>query len=409
MRRSATIASFLAVVGAWIVVFTPAVLTLSLRMREIDPQNFLDAYPAALTAGWLTLMASLVAVGWIGDRLTQHLGSRPTIARWGVFLLAFCGLGLAFAPTNQLVTLAWILLQVPAAMVISSALALGGRTAATHNGGLISGLLGAASILALLAGSLLVTLFNENLTIGMTVSSLLGAALAIPLMFVPNNTVTLTPTHGEPIPGKTFHYLKVFWVIFLMSSFLLSWGTSTANGFIVALLENLSRIEYEDIALVSALAIALASMSAVAASIMSGVYARSPKMAVLVWVAGAILTATSIASLLQGPTGTVLYLVAVALGTGFGMSNGVEVILVLKLKPQLQSVGGNLSVFTAVTTVPYVLVPATAALLLRQNTRAGLENLFGLAAINVALGALLLAVFLLVVRLPSAESHHRPR
>ena len=63
----------------------------------------------------------------------------------------------------------------------------------------------------------------------------------------------------------------------------------------------------------------------------------------------------------------------------------------------------NLSTLTSVTTVPYVRVPAVAAVLLSTDTEAGLVHLFTIAAVSVGLGALIFAAFLAVLRLPTGE------
>ena len=66
--------SLLALIGAWLAIFTPAVFSLSLHMREFDSGNFLHTYPITLVEGWLTLMVSLVLFGILRDRLAKRVG-----------------------------------------------------------------------------------------------------------------------------------------------------------------------------------------------------------------------------------------------------------------------------------------------------------------------------------------------
>jgi MFS family permease len=408
MRKSTSAVSFLALIGAWLAIFTPAVLSLSLRMREFDSENFLDIYPITLAMGWLTLMISLVLFGILGDRLAQRVGTRRFIAQWGVVLLIIAGIGLATAPTNLWITIAWIFLQLPAAMLVSTALAVGGGSASTQQRGVVSGLVGAASIVALLLGSLVITALADNIGAGILVSTLVGAGLATPLMFIRENPAPALLESSSQRRVSRAQKLIVLWTVFLISSFLLAWSTSTANAFIVALIENLSTIAAVDIATTASIAVAMASVAAIAASILSGIVARSARNAALHWIAGTLVTATSIFILASIPQGFSLYGAAIALGIGFGTANGVEVTLALHLRPSGGAVGKNLSLLTSVTVVPYVLVPAIATIALRGNTETGLENLFTLAVITAVIGAALLSLALLLIRRTNEELRHTP-
>lgn len=408
MRRSTGVVSFLALIGAWLSIFTPAVLSLSLRMRELDSENFLDTYPVTLAAGWLTLMVSLLVFGSLGDRVAERLGSRLLIARWGVILLIIAGIGLAVAPTNQWITFAWIFLQIPAAMVVSTALAVGGGSASAKQRGVVSGLFGAASIVALLFGSIVITALADRVGVGILVSTLLGAGLAIPLAFIKERPAPpLLQSESSP-PENRGQRMMALWIVFLVSSFLLSWTTSTANAFIVALIENLSTIDVADVATQASIAVALASIATVISSILSGIVARSPRLAAIHWITGTLVTAASIFFLAFMPQGAALFIAAIAFGIGFGAANGVEVTLALFLRPSGRAVGKNLSLLTSVTTVPYVLVPAVAAFALTSDTSAGLQYLFTVAVITAAIGAALLAFAFLVIRRTNEEPHHKP-
>jgi MFS family permease len=406
MRRSPSVVSFLALIGGWLAIFTPAVLSLSLRMMEFDSENFLDTYPVALAAGWLTLIASLVFFGALGDRLAQRRGSRALIARWGVALLIIAGVLLAAAPTNQWVIAAWLFLQIPAAMVISTALAVGGGSATRQQRGVVSGLVGASSIVALLVGSLVIAILADNVGAGILVSTLIGAALAIPLALLKEHPAPSRLESEPPRIARRNGKLTLVWIVFLASSFLLAWSTSTTNGFIVALIENFYAFDAADIAATAAIAVALASVAAITASILSGIVAQTPRKAAIQWIAGTLVTAASIFILTFLPQGAWLFIAAIALGLGFGMANGVEVTLTLNLRPSGASVGKNLSLLTSATTIPYVLVPAIAAIALANDTKAGLENLFTLAVVAAVAGAALLVLALFVIRRPIEELLH---
>ena len=74
LRKSTSAVSFLVLIGAWLAIFTPGVLSLSLHIREFDSENFLYTYPITLVEGWLTLMVSLVLFGILRRRFTKRVG-----------------------------------------------------------------------------------------------------------------------------------------------------------------------------------------------------------------------------------------------------------------------------------------------------------------------------------------------
>lgn len=272
---------------------------------------------------------------------------------------------------------------------------------------MVFGLFGAASIVALLFGSVVITALADKVGVGILVSTLLGAGLAIPLVFIKERPAPpLLQSESSP-PENRGQRMMALWIVFLVSSFLLSWTTSTANAFIVALIENLSTIDVADVATKASIAVALASIATVISSILSGIVARSPRLAAIHWITGTLVTAASIFFLAFMRQGAALFIAAIAFGIGFGAANGVEVTLALFLRPSGRAVGKNLSLLTSVTTVPYVLVPAVAAFALTSDTSAGLQYLFTVAVITAAIGTALLALAFLVIQRTNEELHHK--
>lgn len=72
-------------------------------------------------------------------------------------------------------------------------------------------------------------------------------------------------------------------------------------------------------------------------------------------------------------------------------ANGVEFTVVLLSRRDRTELGSDFGLFTAVTSAPYVLVPALATLLLARDARAGVLFLFTLAGALAVVAALTVA------------------
>ncbi len=403
----------LGVLGGWLAIMAPAVVTVALRLSTFDPSGMPSFYALMLAAGWLTLLVSLITLGQVSDLLLRRSGSRVLLARVGVPLIGVGGLLLAIAPTPGWLLAAWIVAQVPSAAVITTALAEGGDLTPARRRGLTSGLVGAASIIALLLGSTLVRLLGDFTGLAFLVPALLGAVAAAPLLFEPSPQASSSKVQssskvessaavpaeqsasGSASIGRAF---VIAWPIFVAASFLLSWATSTTNGFVVTFIQYVARALGDSIASTTTGAVILATGVAIIASLVAGPLFGTNGRGAFAWTAGAVLSCASLVLMLASPTGALFFTAAAVFGLGFGIANGVELSIVLALRPVHEHLGRDLGLFTAATTAPYVLVPVVATVALADDPRSGVLLLFGLAAVLAAVGAVLTAMINQAVR-----------
>ena len=377
------------VLGGWLTIMAPAVVTIALRLRDFDESGLPTFYARTLTVGWLTLLVALILAGRLGDRIYAHLGSRVLLARVGVPLFAITGLFLALAPTPNWLLAAWIAVQIPAALVVTTALAESGDHVSVSRRGIASGLVGASAILALLLGTTLVRLTGESTTWSFLLPALLGTLFALPLMITVPDTAAPSETSISRFRGISAQQLGLLWFLFLAASFLLSWSTSTTNGFVVTFVQYVLLAPAYEISTTSTTAVILAATLATSASLFFGWLSRGGQRGPRLWVLGASLCAGALALMVLAPSPLSFLLAAAVFGVGFGTANGVELSVVLNLRDSDDHLGQDLGVFTAVTTAPYVLVPALASVLLTGDTESGTRMLFGLASCVALLGALM--------------------
>ena len=387
MRQRATVAKIaLSVLGGWLVVMPGAVLTVALRMREFDPSGLPSQYSAILAAGWLTLIASLIAFGSAGDALQRRGRSRIALVRIAVPILVILGSGLALSATPWQLGVMWALVQIPAAAIITSALALSGDVVDVNRRGMLSGLIGASSIVSLLVGSIVVRALQANVGLAFVALTLVGAACIVPLALRP--PPHLERTHSERrIPGSTGFGWRSAWVVFTLASLLLSWSTSTVNSYVVLFIEYVGDVAATDVANTSTRAVTAATLTAITASVLSGLLLRGRRSAAATWAVAAVVVSGSVASFLAFPSPTGFIASAIGLGAGFGIANGVELGLLLFLRHEQGRLGRDLGIFNAATSVPYILVPATATALLAANVEDGLRTMFVSASLVTIAGA----------------------
>lgn len=396
-----TNSAFAGLIGGWVAVMTPAVLIIALKMREFEESGQPNMLAVTLLTGWLALMVALVVMGRLSDQLFMRTGSRIALIRTGAPLLVLVSCGLAFSSSSRWLTVAWILAQIPAAMIITTALAVGGGVAQMQKRGLISGLLGAAPIIGLLFGSVMVGVLTTNTSIMFVLTALFGALLSVPLMLTKATQQNREP---EDVPRRVAdhnaHALLWVWVLFLFASFLLSWTTSTTNTFVVEFISQAIQDTDSNISTIASIAVAVASSAAIISSISFGTLAKNSRRAQFTWIAGAAISATSIFLLSSAESTLVIYIAALLFGIGFGAANGVEVSITLVARPQVNELGQNLGLLNAITSAPYILVPAIAALVWQSADGYKVGPMFLISAVTALLGA----VIFIAAKLPRTES-----
>lgn len=390
-QRSAVVKIALAVLGGWLAIMPASVLTIALRFREFDASGLPSQYSATLALGWLVLIAGLIGFGQAGDALERRGRSRILLVRWAVPLVAISGIALAVASTPTELALAWTIAQLATAATVTSALALSGSTIQVASRGLLSGLIGAASIVALLIGSVVVRALQHDLALAFIACAAVGAVLATPLALRPPVRLDSGPNIDRRHTASTHRRWLSAWALFTAASFLLSWTTSTTNSYVVLFVENVSATSAADVANVATRAVTFATIAAIIASILGGLVMRGRRSAAIMWSAAAVVVALALVGLLARPSEGGIVGFATLFGAGFGLANGVELGLLLFLRHSPGKLGRDLGIFNSMTAVPYVLVPGVATAWLAGDPTAGVRGIFALASILGLVAAVITA------------------
>lgn len=373
----------LAVLGGWLMVLPGSVVVVALRLDQLGADA--TGYSLTLAAGWTVLVVSLIVCGRLGDRVRDRSGSRVMVGKLAMPVAAACAMFLASADSVVVLSSAWVALQVPAGALIATAVGLAADAAPVRRRGLMSGLVGIAPVLSVLVGSLFISALDPNIALASGLLILVGIALALPAMLM-RSLSAMEP--GAEVAARTRGTVAVFsrmWILFLLADFLLSWSTATGNGYLVLVLESLSGA-VDDVATRATFLITVATGAAVVCALVAGLVSRRAVVAKSVFAAGTLAVGLGLVLTVMIPTDGGLAFAAVLFGAGFGAANGSEFAVALSIRGTVSS-GSDLGLLNAVTSVPYILVPLVASMVLAGDEASGLLVLYVGGASLAVLGS----------------------
>ena len=369
------------------------VITLALCIDQLTGTSGSSEYSLILGAGWLTLILALEVMGRLSDKLFVRTGNRSMLIWFGAIGTVLLGLAFASVNTLALTAIIWCALQFPAAAIVSTSLALSVHNGESPRQGLASGLVGGAPVFSVLIGSLLVTALELEPRTMFLATCILGAVAATPVALkgkpasplATNDSVAANQINvGFTTPSPRN------WRNFLIAAFLLSCSTSATNGYIIAYARNILDLDTTAATSLAGYMVLIAATASITIGIVTGHFVRKARRVMVAYAVAAIITGLSIVLLLALPTSGSALVAALLFGLGFGAANGLEITIFKINHKDVSNAGKRLSTFTSVTTAPFVLVPAIAAVLMRSGHADGITQLWILGAVCAAAAALVM-------------------
>ena len=381
------IAPFLGVFAGWLIVMPGSVITLALRIDELESNS--SSYSFALAAGWLSLMLGLEISGRASDHLHLRTGTRTPMLWFGILGTIVTGISASNANTALTLTIAWCLMQVPASAIIATSLAIAAETVSDAKQGLSSGLVGGAPVLALLLSTVAAQVLELSATSSFLLSAIAGALLVLPLALKKSHSINAIDQHEEvPVEVEPLPIHNRFWMRFLLAGFLLSFATSSANGYLVAYTTDVLHLDHDSSATTVATLVLIATLLSLISGLLSGRFARTKTHAVTTYITASIIVGLGISSMALIPVTHFAYVGAALFGIGFGAANGLELSLFIHSKSGAKYTAQQLGTFTGATTAPFVLVPVVATFIV-DGSKNGVIHLW-LAGSACALAAAVL-------------------
>lgn len=360
-----------AYLGVWMAALTPIIVTLPMRVRQIDPQNYVADLSSILAAGALLAMLANPFFGRLSDRTTSRFGMRKPWLLVGV-AAGFVGFGiLAFIPSIPAIAVGWCLAQVSVNILLAITTALLPDQIPAEQRGRISGYLSMCMTVAPTAGAFLAKQFVEApawMFLAPAVIMALGAL---------NLALVLKDRHmesGSVPPYSVGDFFRSFWVDWLKhTDFSWIWLSRFLRFFSLAILMSyqayfvadhlgMNREQTSAIIVMSTIINAVMGViGANAAGILSDFFKRRKTLltlASLTYAAGLVLLAFADSEM-------IFYVAIGFTGIGHGAFIALDFAVVSEVLPDAETQSAkNLGVFNMANALPQSIAPALAPMLL---------------------------------------------
>ncbi len=363
----------LAYVGMWMALLTPSVLTLAIKVRQVNPDGAVGSLSLVLGVGAAVALAANPFFGRLSDRTTSRFGMRRP---WMVGGAAFGCLGLlivALAPNVAVVLVGWCLAQLAFNALGAPLAAVLPDQVPAEQRGRVSGFLGVALSVGLVGGAFLAQALSESAFLMFMAPAAVCVILVFILAFFVLDDRRLDLSRRPP-PYTAREFLGSFWVNPVrhsdfgwawLSRFLLYMAVATLLTYqVFYLIEHLGVSEGRVPRLVFINTVVFnvgLAVFGIAGGSLSDLAGGRRK--VFIWVSAvAFALGTGVISL-AGSFAAFLAGVAVC-GVGIGVYLAVDLALVSQVLPTPEDSSKDLGVFAIAGTLPQSVAPAIAPIFL---------------------------------------------
>ncbi|WP_406689915.1 MFS transporter [Saccharopolyspora sp. ID03-671] len=385
----------IAYLGLWVALITPVVVSLAVRVQQIDPDGKEGSLALVTGVGALLALIANPFFGRLSDRTTSRFGMRRP---WLVGGALAGTLGLAVVSTAQgvpVLLLGWCLAQAGLNAVLAALTALLPDQVPTEQRGRVSGLLGMAMAAATVIGTFLAQALQDSAFWMFMAPGLLGLVPALLLAAMLRDRVLPASERPRYDAGE---FARSFWVNPVahpdfgwawLSRFLLFMGVATLLTYQAYYLTDRLHVPADEVARLVFVATLVQTVFTVAGSNASGWMSdKLGRRKVFVLGSAAVFGIGLLVIALAGSFPVFLVGMAIT-GLGQGVYLAVDLALVADVLPDRDSdAGKDLGVFNIANALPQSLAPAIAPVFLAVGGGGNYPVLFGAAAAFAVLGAL---------------------
>ena len=393
----------LAYFGLWVALLTPVVVSLAIKVQQVDPQTPARSLSLVLGIGAFLALASNPVFGKLSDRTTSRFGMRRPWLLGGAVAGALALLVVSTAQSIFVVLIGWCLAQLAYNVLYAAITALLPDQVPPGQRGRVSGILGMCQPPALVVGTFLVQLGSGTFWMFMGPAAV-GLVTVIGLVVVLKDDRRQRPDYRPP-RYTLREFASSFWVNprrhpdfgwAFLSRFLLFMGVATLITYQVYYLSEKLGVATAEIPRLVFISAVILNVAIVPASVLSGwVSDRLGRRKAPVFAAALVFAMGCAIVAFAGSFPVFLIGVAVA-GFGHGVYVAVDLALVSEVLPDPDNAAKDLGVFNIAGAAPQSLAPVLASLFLAVPLFAGggasgevgnYTALFFAAAIFASLGA----------------------
>ncbi|WP_436522122.1 MFS transporter [Actinoplanes sp. HUAS TT8] len=389
------VAMALAMLGAYLTILTPVIVTMSIRVAQIAPDDKSAALGTVLSVGAVLALIGNPFFGAMSDRTTSRFGRRRPWLLGGMLVGSAGLLIVALGSNIPTLTAGWALAQLGINATLATLTALLPDQIPPQQRGKVSGILGLMTSVAILAGSALAAALSNTVLMFM-VPAIIGVA-TIGLLVVILKDRPAEKGHFAPYGFKEFlgtfyihpgKYPDFAWNI--LSRFLIWTGLACVTTYQAYLLIDRFGYTTDNVAGGILVATLISTVGLVAGSSFGGTLSdRLGRRRPFVLGAGIVIAASLV--LIAFANNFAVFLIASALfGVGEGVYLAVDLALATDVLPNPDDAAKDMGVLNIANALPQSLVPILAAPILAIGSGgSNYSLLFLLGAVVAVAGSLL--------------------
>jgi MFS family permease len=390
------VAMALAQLGAYLTILTPVVVTMSIRVAQIAPDDKAAALGTVLSVGAVLALIGNPFFGAMSDRTTSRFGRRRPWLLGGM-LVGFAGLlVVALGGSVPVLTAGWALAQLGVNATLSTLTALLPDQIPAQQRGKVSGILGLMTSVSILLGSAMAAALAGNALLMFAIPAAVGVATVALLVAVLKDRPA-EKGHFAPYRAKEFlstfyvsprQHPDFFWNI--ISRFLIWMGLACVTTYQAYLLIDRFGYTTDNVANGILLSTLVSTGGLVVGSAAGGTLSdRIGRRKPFVLGAGIVVTAALVVIAFAGSFGVFLA-ASLLFGLGQGAYLAVDLALATDVLPDPDDAAKDMGVLNIANALPQSLVPILAAPILAVGSGGANYGLLFLCGAAVAIAGSLL-------------------
>ncbi|WP_405719723.1 MFS transporter [Streptomyces sp. NBC_00046] len=385
---------FLALFGAWLALLAPTMISLAVKVEDLDASAKVSALSWALGLGTLVALIANPLFGSLSDRCTSRFGSRRPYmalgAAGGIVGLAV----VATAHSTWQIVLGWCIAQgMYNALVAAIYGALADQVPETQMG-TVSSILAVASPLGTLGGTYLADVFTDSTTLMLLVPAVLGGLLVVPFL-VYGRDRRIEP--GSVSPFGLRDLLGSLWTNPVrhrdfgwawLSRFMM-WGSyATATTYLAYYLSDVLGMSSSEVTRTVFLANLVFTVFVLLSTVPAGWISDRIGRRKPIVLTASVLMAAGMAVLALGHTTALFYVAQGVMGLGMGVYYAVDIALPADVLPDPATAAKDLGVMNIAATLPYSLIALVGPVLLAIGGGDNYAALFAFGAVVALVASL---------------------
>lgn len=386
LSKSRLILQSAAIAGGWVPLAIAAGQSVALRMNDLGATT--AVYSLIVGCGWAVSMVSLPVMGQVGDfAVRRGIDRRLLLVTGGIAMLA-CFALLGGVQSVAAFAMVWLLAQIPTSLIVTAASSRLAQEAPVELRGWASTAAGVGPVLAITIGAITTLALSSVPAVLFVAPAIVGAILLIPsLAMRPVPTRSLNARDASVAHSTRFYPWSLLIAIALAFS-----GLAVGRVYLVPLIGSVSSNASDaEVTAMASTTLLVATIGALAGTIVAGKLMRRGERALVTFGWFSLASAVPLAIFAFLTTAGQVIAVGLLLGFAIGAINAAAYGIYLNRYADRPDPGRILGLIVAAETVPYVIVPLSAAVWQASADAALIPVLFAIGAV-LAIGASVLTL-----------------